>query len=57
MIWSGDHGRTWTQHDLKQPGPRSGVRLQRKNRDGWFRLDLRKGWIERAEVLFIKPKA
>ena len=25
--------------------------------DGWFRMDLRKGWIERAEVLFLKPKA
>jgi hypothetical protein len=56
LIWSADHGRTWTQHDLKQPGPRSGVRLQRRNRDGWFRMDLRKGWIERAEVLFVKPK-
>ena len=29
---------------------------RRKNRDGWFRMDLRKGWIERAEVLFLKPK-
>jgi hypothetical protein len=28
----------------------------RKNSGGWFRMDLRKGWIERAEVLFIKPK-
>ncbi len=27
-----------------------------KNSDGWFSMDLRKGWIERAEVLFIKPK-
>ena len=35
---------------------RSPVRFQPKNSDGWFRVDLRKGWIERAEVLFIKPK-
>jgi len=57
LIWSSDHGRTWMQYDLKEPGPRSGVRIQRKNLDGWFRMDLRKGWIERAEVLFVKPKA
>ena len=27
-----------------------------KNSEGWFRVDLRSGWIERAEVMFIKPK-
>lgn len=57
IIWSSDHGKTWMQYDLKVPGPRSGVRIMRKNSDGWFRMDLRKGWIERAEVLFLKPKA
>ena len=57
IIWSSDKGKTWAQYDLKQPGPRSGVRIQKKNSDGWFRMDLRKGWIERAEVLFLKPKA
>ena len=56
IIWSSDKGKTWTQYDLKEPGPRSGVRINRKNSDGWFRMDLRKGWIERAEVLFLKPK-
>jgi len=56
IIWSSDKGRTWTQYDLKVPGPRSGVRIMRKNSDGWFRMDLRKGWIERSEVLFLKPK-
>lgn len=56
IIWSSDKGKTWTQYDLNEPGPRSGVRIQRKNSDGWFRMDLRKGWIERAEVLFLKPK-
>jgi hypothetical protein len=56
IIYSPDMGRTWAQYDLKELGPRSGCRIQQKNRDGWFRLDLRKGWIERAEVLFIKPK-
>ena len=42
--------------DLKEFGARSGCRINRKNSDGWFRMDLRKGWIERAEVLFLKPK-
>ena len=49
-------GKTWTQYDLKEFGPRSGCRINKKNTDGWFRMDLRKGWIERAEVLFLKPK-
>lgn len=56
IIYSPDMGRTWAQYDLKEFGPRSGCRIHRKNSDGWFRLDLRKGWIERAEVLYIKPK-
>ncbi|NLZ04004.1 MAG: hypothetical protein GXY19_02400, partial [Phycisphaerae bacterium] len=47
---------TWAQYDLKELGRRSPVRFDRKNRDGWFRIDLRLGWIERGEVLFIKPK-
>ena len=57
IIWSPDMGKTWAQHDLKEFGPRSGCRINAKNSDGWFRMDLRKGWIERAEVLFLKPKA
>ncbi len=57
IIYSPDMGKTWAQYDLKEFGPRSGCRIQRKNGDGWFRLDLRKGWIDRAEVMFIKPKA
>jgi hypothetical protein len=56
IIYSPDLGKTWAQYDLKEFGPRSGCRIQRKNSDGWFRMDLRKGWIDRAEVLFIKPK-
>ncbi len=56
IIYSPDMGKTWAQYDLKEFGPRSGCRIHRKNSDGWFRMDLRKGWIERAEVLFIKPK-
>ncbi|HOH65263.1 MAG: hypothetical protein RBS72_12045 [Sedimentisphaerales bacterium] len=51
-----DMGRTWAQYDLKELGRRSPVRFDRKNRDGWFRIDLRLGWIERGEVLFVKPK-
>lgn len=57
IIWSPDRGKTWAQYDLKEFGPRSGCRINKKNSDGWFRMDLRKGWIERAEVLFLKPKA
>ncbi len=57
IIWSPDMGKTWAQHDLKEFGPRSGCRIHKKNSDGWFRMDLRKGWIDRAEVLFLKPKA
>ncbi len=57
IIWSPDMGKTWEQYDLKEFGPRSGCRIHAKNSDGWFRMDLRKGWIDRAEVLFLKPKA
>lgn len=57
IIWSPDMGKTWAQYDLKEFGPRSGCRIHAKNSDGWFRMDLRKGWIDRAEVLFLKPKA
>ena len=32
------------------------TRFHAKNGDGWFRVDLRSGWIARAEVLFVKPK-
>ncbi|NND95804.1 MAG: hypothetical protein HKN47_00575 [Pirellulaceae bacterium] len=54
---SPDRGKTWAQYDLAEYGSRSPVRFQPQNSEGWFRVDLRKGWIERAEVLFIKPKA
>lgn len=56
FIYSPDMGKSWAQYDLKEFGPRSPVRFHKKNADGWFRVDLRKGWIERGEVLFIKPK-
>ena len=56
IIYSPDLGKTWAQYDLKEFGPRSGCRIHKKNSDGWFRLDLRKVWIDRAEVIFIKPK-
>jgi len=57
IAFSPDMGKTWSEYDLAELGPRSPVRFQPKNSDGWFRVDLRKGWIERAEVLFIKPKS
>jgi hypothetical protein len=56
IAYSPDLGQTWVEYDLAEFGPRSPARFQPKNSDGWFRLDLRKGWIDRAEVLFIKPK-
>jgi hypothetical protein len=56
IIVSLDGGKTWAQHDLAELGQRSPCRFHEKNTEGWFRVDLRAGWIERAEVLFIKPK-
>ena len=56
LIISPDLGKTWAQYDLKGLGKYSPVRFQQKNSDGWFRVDLREGWIKRGKVLFIKPK-
>ncbi|MBU0609503.1 MAG: glycoside hydrolase [Armatimonadetes bacterium] len=56
IIISTDHGQTWAQYDLQELGPRSGTRLHAKNSDGWFRMDLRVGWIDYGEVIFVKPK-
>ena len=56
IIFSPDLGRTWAQVDLKGMGRWSPVRLHKKNADGWFRMDLREGWINRGRVLFLKPK-
>ncbi len=56
IIISPDMGKTWAQYDLKEFGKRSPVRFHEKNSEGWFRVDLRSGWIDPAEVLFIKPK-
>ncbi len=55
FIISPDLGKTWAQYDLTQFGPTSPVRIQKKNADGWFKVDLRQGWIARDRVLFIKP--
>jgi hypothetical protein len=56
FIISNDMGKTWAQYDLKEFGKRSPTRFHEKNGEGWFRVDLRSGWIQHAEVLFIKPK-
>jgi hypothetical protein len=56
IIISPDLGKTWAQYDLKEFGRRSPTRIHAKNSEGWFRMDLRSGWITRAEVMFIKPK-
>jgi hypothetical protein len=56
IIISPDLGKTWAQYDLKGMGRWSPVRFQKKNDEGWFRIDLRERWIKRGKVLFIKPK-
>jgi hypothetical protein len=56
FIVSTDRGKTWAQYDLKEFGRRSPTRFHEKNGEGWFRVDLRSGWIDRAEVVFLKPK-
>ena len=56
IIVSLDMGKTWAQYDLKEYGRRSPCRFHRKNGEGWFRVDLRSGWVTPAEMLFIKPK-
>ncbi len=56
FIVSPDLGKTWAEYDLKELGNRTPVRFQKKNEEGWFRVDLRDRWITRAEVMFIKPK-
>ncbi len=56
FIVSLDAGETWAQHDLKEFGKRSPTRFHAKNDEGWFRVDLRKGWIDHDQVIFIKPK-
>ncbi len=56
FIVSLDLGKTWEQYDLKEFGRRSPTRFHEMNGQGWFRVDLRSGWIDRAETMFIKPK-
>ncbi|MBM3500115.1 MAG: exo-alpha-sialidase [Armatimonadetes bacterium] len=56
IIISTDAGETWAQYDLKEFGKRSPTRLHPKNSEGWFRMDLRSGWVDYADVLFLKPK-
>jgi len=56
IIYSPDMGETWAQYDLKAFGRRSPCRINRPNAEGWFRMDLRTGWITPADVMFIKPK-
>jgi hypothetical protein len=56
FIYSPDMGQTWAQYDLKEFGRRSPCRMNRKNSDGWFRVDLRASWVTPAGMMFIKPK-
>jgi len=56
VIYSPDLGNTWFEYDIKEYGPFSPSRIHKKNSEGWFRLDLRTGWIDLADYMFIKPK-
>jgi len=56
FIVSCDSGKTWAQYDLAEFGRRSPCRFNRKNSEGWFRVDLRSNWVTPAEMMFIKPK-
>lgn len=56
FLFSPDLGKTWGVYDLKEFGDRSGVRVNPRNDEGWFRVTLMKKWVERGEVLFLKPK-
>ena len=56
FIYSPDLGKTWAEYDLKEFGERSGVRVSPRNSEGWFRIGLRQRWMDRGEVLMIKPK-
>ena len=56
IIVSLDLGKTWTQYDLKELGRRSPCRFHRMNSEGWFRMDLRSGWVTPAEMMFIKAR-
>ncbi len=56
FIISPDMGKTWAEYDIKDFGPFSPSRIHKKNAEGWFRLDLRTGWIDLAEYMFVKPK-
>ncbi len=56
FIVSTDMGKSWAQYDLKEFGRRSPTRFHEKNGEGWFRVDLRSGWVQQADVVFIKPK-
>ena len=56
IAFSPDLGKTRTQYDMKELGPRSPFRCHSGNSDAWFRVDLRKNWIDCGEILFIEPK-
>ena len=56
IIVSLDLGKTWAQYDLKTFGRRSPCRFHRKNSEGWFRVDLRSGWVTPSGAMFIKPR-
>lgn len=56
FLFSPDLGKTWGHYDLKELGDRSGVRVNPPNSEGWWRVQLMEKWVNRGEVLFLKPK-
>lgn len=56
IIISPDLGKTWFEYDIKEFGPFYPSRIHEKNAEGWFRMDLRSGWIDRSDYMFLKPK-
>jgi hypothetical protein len=56
ILISLDLGETWGHYDLKEFGDRSGVRVNPPNEQGWYRIALMRRWVERGEVLWLKPK-
>jgi len=56
IIISPDMGKSWVEYNIKDYGPFSPSRIHKKNAEGWFRMDLRTGWISRSDYMFLKPK-
>jgi len=56
IIISPDMGKSWFEYDIKDYGHYAPLRIHKKNDEGWFRMDLRTGWVTRSDYMFLKPK-